>query len=610
MGYNNRVKRGFTLIELIVFIAIFSIIVVSFITIFVSLVQVQSNQSAVASVNEESQYLIQQIQYYVSSARLIDMTQDVAGNIITLREYSSSQDPTYISPGISFIQATTTDGDGCCQTLTSTATFVSTTTAGDFIIVDAGTGNGTNATYATGTISDTQGNTFTLATSTLNPNASSSIYLYYAANIKGGTDTVTFAWTNPLIRAYQLAISEYSGIAKTNPLDQVNWSGSSVYPLNALTTGNVTTANASDMLYSFIFFGPPAFGIVPTVSSGWTLRAQNEDENIFIDSADDDISSIGTYSNTFSSLSSSFFGITQIAAFKAAPGIGGSSGAVYLTEGVNGSPQTLTSNKVTVSNLSFTRHYNLNSSSSPFGTDSVSYSFTMSASSSDGSTYSQTFQSSVPVLNPVPKIVMLQQASAVNNSVSMSAVSSTYYTNNETSSLLLAVVTNTTSSATTSLSDTAGNTWNLVASTSYPAYNEKLTVFDALNAKNSSNTVTASFGPGAGYATLNIYEYRGASTSSSFDASSTQLQPDTQTPSSGSANATSAVELLFGVTYNGNTSEIPSAGTGFTLESSSTASVGNVYVEDSTQYVTGPVAATWQYSATTPSSTALIVTFK
>ena len=155
---------------------------------------------------------------------------------------------------------------------------------------------------------------------------------------------------------------------------------------------------------------------------------------------------------------------------------------------------------------------------------------------------------------------------------------------------------------------TAGG--DLSGSSTSQTVNEKLTVFDALNAKNSSNTVTASFGPGAGYATLNIYEYRGASTSSSFDASSTQLQPDTQTPSSGSANATSAVELLFGVTYNGNTSEIPSAGTGFTLESSSTASVGNVYVEDSTQYVTGPVAATWQYSATTPSSTALIVTFK
>jgi type II secretory pathway pseudopilin PulG len=375
-------KKAFTLLEIVIFLAIFSIIIVAFLVIFVSLVNLQSNQSAVAEVNQESQFLLNQIQYNVASARLIDMTLDSAAGMLTLREFASSLDPTYI-----------------------------------------------------------------------------------------------------------------------------------------------------------------------------TL----------------------------------------------------SGGVAYLQQGSGSQLQSLTSNKVVVSNLLFTRHFNLNGSSTPFGTDSVSFSFTMSATSTNNQAYSQTFRSSATVLVPVGKIAMVQQANVASSTPSVSSLAATYTTANDTSSLLIAVVANTTSSATTTLADSAGNTWNIIASTSYPAYNTKLTVWDALNAKNSFNTVTASFGPGAGYATLYIYEYRGASTSSSFDASSTQLQPNTQTPSSGSANATSAVELLFGATYNG-AALVPSSGAGFTLETSSTVSYA--FVEDSTQYVTGPVAASWQYSGSTPSSSALIVTFK
>jgi type II secretory pathway pseudopilin PulG len=377
-------KKAFTLIELLVFIGIFTTIIVSFITIFVALVNVQSDQSAVSEVNQESQFLLQQIQYYVESARLVDMVPDVATSTLVLREYGGFQDPTSITV-------------------------------------------------------------------------------------------------------------------------------------------------------------------------------------------------IG--------------------------------GVVYLQQGVGGVLQPLTPpNKVLVPNLSFTRHYNVGTNSAAYGTDSVSFSFTMAATSTNNQAYSQTFQSSATVLAPVGKIAMIQQTNAANNNLSISPLTATYPSNNEKGDLLVAVVADTMSSAGISVSDSAGNVWNLIASNSYPAYNQQTMIFDAVNSINSSNTVTAAFGSSYAYATLNIYEYRGASTSSSFDASSTQLQPDTQTPSSGFANATSSVELLFGVTYNGNTVEIPAAGIGFILESSST--VSDIFTEDAVQYVTTPVAAPWQYSATTPSSSALIVTFK
>ena len=376
-------KKAFTLIELLVVTAIFSFVVISLIVMLVSFLNVQSSESVAIEVGTQSQFLLQQIQYYVSSARLVDMAQDVATGTLTVREYSPVQDPT-------------------------------------------------------------------------------------------------------------------------------------------------------------------------------SIMASN--------------------------------------------------GVVYLQQGVGGAWQALTSNIVFISNLSFTRHYNINSSSSAYGTDSVSFSFTMSASSTNNGQYARQFQSSDAVFAPVGKIALIQQTSTVSNNPSVTTLAATYPTNNKTSSLLIAVVAYTTPTN-VGIADSAGNTWVKVLDSTYATYFARIAIFSAMNAKNSSNTVTATFsGPiYASYATLFLYEYRGASTSSSFDASSTQLQPNNSSPSSGFANPTSSVELVFGATYNGNTAEIPSAGSGFTLEASST--VSHAFVEDSTQYITGPVAATWQYTGS-PSSSAVVVTFK
>lgn len=289
-----------------------------------------------------------------------------------------------------------------------------------------------------------------------------------------------------------------------------------------------------------------------------------------------------------------------------------SGGVAYVQPG-NATAQAITSNRVTISSTSFTRHYNLGSSTA-LGTESVSFSYVVSENASNTKQqYTEKFQSSAEVLGSVPKIALLQQAKASDasgNSPSVPSLTAVYGSTNETTSLLVALTANTTSSASVAITDSAGNTWSKVASLVYPAYNEEINVFDALNAKSSSNTVTASFGAGAGYASLFIYEYRGAATSSSFDASSSQLQAATKTPSSGSVTPSSQVELLFGATYNGSTStvETPAPESGFTLETSS--SVANVFVEDATQYITGAVAATWQYTNTTPSSSVVITTFK
>lgn len=381
-------RRGFTLIELLVFVALFSVVIVGIITVFITAVDVQSRQSSSNDVETQGQFLLQSIQYYVQSARLVDMTQDVATSTLTLREVAAS--------------------------------------------------------------------------STLDP--------------------------------------------------------------------------------------------------------------------------------TIVSLSN---------------------GTVYLQQGIFGSLQPLTSNKVTASNLNFTRHYNLNGSSSAFGRDSVSFSFTLTSNTSSTSRlYTQSFQSSAVVLSPIPKIALIQQTSTAIAGGGVTSIALKYGTNNETSSLLIAVIGQTTSTASVSVSDTAGNHWGLIASTSYAAYNQKITIFEATSSLNSSNTVTASFGASVGSPSLFLYEYRGASTSTSFDASSSQIQTSTAAPVSPSASPTSTVELLFSAMYCNPSTGPVNAGPGFVIETSSTLS--SMFVEDQDVFVTGSVNSTWAYAGNSPSTTSssvILVTF-
>lgn len=285
-----------------------------------------------------------------------------------------------------------------------------------------------------------------------------------------------------------------------------------------------------------------------------------------------------------------------------------SSGTVYLTQGTGGTAQALTSNKVTVSNLSFTRHYNISGSSTVYGADSVSYSFTVAANNTNGTQkYSQFFQSSASVFAPVPKIALVQQASTYGITTTTRMTLSPA-SNNATGSLLLAVVANT-NLASIAITDTASNTWSNVVSTTYPAYNLEVGIFAALNAKNSSNTVTANFGGSGGYnPSLYLFEYRGAATSSSFDASSTQTQSNTTSPSSGLASSTSGVELVFGtMILSAAPASPPTGGSGFTAEASSTVSIS--YSEDKNLYVTGPVSAGWTLGQAGNALTT-VVTFK
>lgn len=117
-------REGFTIIELLIFSAVFSLMSVSFLSALVSAIQVQVRQSSTAEVNQQSQFLLDTIQYYVQSASLVELPADVATTTLKLRMSSSSTDPTYIylSNGGAYVKNTDA---GDAQPLTSNKVLIS-----------------------------------------------------------------------------------------------------------------------------------------------------------------------------------------------------------------------------------------------------------------------------------------------------------------------------------------------------------------------------------------------------------------------------------------------------------------------------------------------------
>ncbi len=126
-------QAGFTLLELIIFSAIFSLVAITFVAILVSVVRIQAKESATASVNRESQFLLQTIQRYVEESSMVD-TEDIGVTTTTLvlRMTSSSLDidPVNFNPARTFIYATggvayiKEKADGVPQPLTSSRVVV------------------------------------------------------------------------------------------------------------------------------------------------------------------------------------------------------------------------------------------------------------------------------------------------------------------------------------------------------------------------------------------------------------------------------------------------------------------------------------------------------
>lgn len=111
-------KKGFTIIEMLIASAIFTVIAIAFIGILSVVMQVQVQSSSAAAVNQESQFLLQKLQYYIQTAGIIDIPTSTPTSTLKFDVASSSLDPSYITlaSGTVYLQQPT---GGTLQALTS-----------------------------------------------------------------------------------------------------------------------------------------------------------------------------------------------------------------------------------------------------------------------------------------------------------------------------------------------------------------------------------------------------------------------------------------------------------------------------------------------------------
>lgn len=170
-----------------------------------------------------------------------------------------------------FVQET--DGTYAGNPQSSSAQFQNATTAGNLIVVYVAPGTNEPGTI---TVSDTAGNQYTAATGTATigvPSCSISQEFFYAANVNGGSDTVTATTTASY--GVNLIAMEYSGVATSSPVDaQAGNSESSSCPYSSTaTTASLTTTNANDVIVTagIVSNSGPTW----TAGSGWMMRTAN-----------------------------------------------------------------------------------------------------------------------------------------------------------------------------------------------------------------------------------------------------------------------------------------------------------------------------------------------
>ncbi len=127
--HSKNARRAFTLLELVIFTAIFSVTIIAFISVLISITRTQVRQTAVTEVNQQSQFVLQAVQYYVERSSVIDIADNTATTSATLRMPASidgdasNEDPTLIFA--SGTQIFSKVGTNPAQALTSTRVLVS-----------------------------------------------------------------------------------------------------------------------------------------------------------------------------------------------------------------------------------------------------------------------------------------------------------------------------------------------------------------------------------------------------------------------------------------------------------------------------------------------------
>ena len=113
----NNLVRGFTLVEVLLYVGIFALVSGFFIGILTVVTRVQSSQTALLEVNTQLNFVLQTIQRHVRDSSHIEAQPGATENTIKLRTKDLTKDPTYI--GLSGTAIEIKEGSGASSTITT-----------------------------------------------------------------------------------------------------------------------------------------------------------------------------------------------------------------------------------------------------------------------------------------------------------------------------------------------------------------------------------------------------------------------------------------------------------------------------------------------------------
>ena len=127
------------------------------------------------------------------------------------------------------------------------------------------------------TCSDSQGNTYSVATTQYDGINNQSLAICYAANVKSGANTVTAAFSgSPLYR--RLLIHEYRGIASANPVDVVAKNiANGTTTANAITSTSAVTTASGDLIFGAVMDDSGVSSITAGTGSTQRQSVNNKD---------------------------------------------------------------------------------------------------------------------------------------------------------------------------------------------------------------------------------------------------------------------------------------------------------------------------------------------
>jgi subtilisin family serine protease len=196
------------------------------------------------------------------------------------------------SSGVALVQSNSVEGSSVSALSNA---FASANTAGDLIIAFVRMSTSTQTVAVT----DTLGNTYTDAANIAQSTDGHQIHLFYAKNIKAGTNIVTATFSGTNNHPY-LAVYEYSGL---NALDKTAAAQGSSATASSGATAITTSAN------ELVFAGlglPASSTATVTAGSGFTLGQQDTNAGGSRAATENETASaIGSYSGSFTLSASS-----------------------------------------------------------------------------------------------------------------------------------------------------------------------------------------------------------------------------------------------------------------------------------------------------------------